>query len=64
MHTPKEIIGITKSLPTFSNGNSKKVKHFYGHKGKEGMGILKVFDRFYFKKWKFPFFVTVFDIKN
>ena len=27
-------------------GNSPKIKHFFGHKGKEGMGIPKIFDRF------------------
>ena len=38
-------------------GNPPKIKHFFGRKGKEDMGIPKIFDHFQNKKWEFPFFL-------
>ena len=43
---PKEDMGIPKILITFFIGKSKKIKHFFGHKGKEDMGIPKIFNHF------------------
>ena len=36
---PKEDMGIPKILTTFFIGKSQKIKHFFGGKGKEDMGI-------------------------
>ena len=38
---PKEDMGIPKILTTFFFGESPKIKHFFGCKGKEYMGIAK-----------------------
>ena len=43
---PKEDMGIPKILTTFFIGKSKKIKHFFGCKGKEDMGIPKIFNHF------------------
>ena len=43
---PKEDMGIPKILTTFFIGNSKKIKPFFSRKGKEGMGIPKIFNHF------------------
>ena len=48
-------MGIPKTFPTFFIGNSPKIKHFFGRKGKEDMGIPKISDRFWDNKWEFPF---------
>ena len=61
---PKEDMRIPTILPTFFIGKSKKIKHFFGCKGKEDMGIPKIFNHFQYKKWEFPIFLTIFDIKN
>ena len=42
----KEDMGITKILTTFFIGKSKKIKYFFGCKGKEDMGIPKIFNHF------------------
>ena len=39
-------MGIPKILTTFFIGKSKKIKHFFGRKGKEDMGIPKIFNHF------------------
>ena len=43
-------MGFPKFLATFFIGNSQKNIHFLGRKGKEDMGIPKIFDRFWYKK--------------
>ena len=56
MHTPEEDMGIPKILPTFFIRNSPKIKHFFGRKGKEDMGIPKNFDRLLYKNGNSQFF--------
>ena len=46
MHTPKEDMGIPPKLTTFFIGKSPKIKHFFVCKGKEDMGIPKIFNHF------------------
>ena len=43
---PKEDMGIPKFLTTFFIGKSRKIKHFFGRKGKEDMGIPKICNHF------------------
>ena len=43
---PKEDMGIKKNSTTFFIGKSQKIKHFFGCKGKEDMGIPKIFNHF------------------
>ena len=38
-------MGLPKILPTFFIGNLKKLSTIFGRKGKEDMGIPKIFDR-------------------
>ena len=60
---PKEDMGILKILATFFIGKSQKIKHIFGCKGKEDMGIPKIFHHFSTKNGNSQFF-TIFDIKN
>ena len=46
MHIPKEDMRISKILVTLFFGNSLKINHIFGHKGKEDMRIPKIFDHF------------------
>ena len=39
-------MGIPQILTTFFIGKSPKIKHFFGRKGKEDMGIPKIFNHF------------------
>ena len=53
-----EDMGIPKILPTCFIGTSKKSSTFFGHKGKEDMGILNNFEHYFLQKME-----IVFDIK-
>ena len=45
-HPLKKTWEFQKFWPHFSLGNTEKIKHFFGCKGKEDMGIPKIFNYF------------------
>ena len=49
-------MGIPEILTTFWIGISQKIKHFFGCKGKEDMGISKNIQTFFLQKMEFPIF--------